>query len=120
MPGTTVSALRRCPLANSLSLYACCRDLCRQQLRFFEPLAMNHHRPGHPCNLVSKCNSSDLDWPTVHQAGEPGPLRAVLARISDDSHGAGDEQPAQVSIALLRDSAESLFAPSRMLSRPQA
>jgi hypothetical protein len=35
-------------------------------------------------------------------------LRAVLARISDDSHGAGDEQPAQMSIALLRDPAKSL------------
>jgi hypothetical protein len=33
--------------------------------------------------------------------------------------GTGDEQPAQMSIALLRDPAESLFAPSRMLSRHQ-
>src|SRR4029453_15680179 len=31
-----------------------------------------------------------------------------------------DEQPAQMSIALLRDPAESLFAPGRMLSRHQA
>jgi hypothetical protein len=35
----------------------------------------------------------------------------VLAGISDDSHRASDEQPAQMSIALLRDRPESLFAP---------
>src|SRR4029077_10297819 len=40
-----------------------------------------------------KCNGGGLDRPTVHQAREPGPLGAVLARISDDSHGAGNEQP---------------------------
>jgi len=44
----------------------------------------------------------------------------VLPRISDHTHGAGDEQPAQVSIALLRDPAESLFAPCRVLSGHQA
>src|SRR5215469_6128587 len=32
----------------------------------------------------------------------------------------GDEQPAQMSIALLRDAAQSLFAAGRMLSRHQA
>src|SRR5262249_4983137 len=58
--------------------------------------------------------------PTVHQASEPGPLRAVLAAISDHSHGAGAEQPAQMSIALLSAPARSLFSPSRMLSRHQA
>jgi hypothetical protein len=34
----------------------------------------------------------------------------VLARISNDSHRASDEQAAQMSIALFRDPAESLFA----------
>src|SRR5262245_64908157 len=98
-----------------------CRQLRRrQQLRLLEPLTAHHHGPSHACDFVSKCNGSDLDRPTVHQTSEPGPLRAVLARISDDSHGAGDEQPAQMSIALLRDPAESLFAPGRMLSRHQA
>ena len=46
-------------------------------------------------------NGSNLDRPTGHQTSEPGPLRAVLARISDDGHRAGDEQPAQMSITLL-------------------
>src|SRR5262245_41498357 len=40
--------------------------------------------------------------------------------ISDDGHGAGDEQPAQMSIALLRDAAQSVFAAGRMLSRHQS
>jgi hypothetical protein len=39
-------------------------------------------------------NGSDLDRPTGHQMSEPEPLRPVLARISDDGHRAGDEQPA--------------------------
>src|SRR5262249_48718471 len=60
---------------------------CRQQPRLLEPLASHHHGPGHACDLVSKCNCSDLDRPTLHQTSEPGPLRAVLAGISDDSHG---------------------------------
>jgi hypothetical protein len=65
-------------------------------------------------------NSSDLDRPTIYQARQAEPLRAVLARISDDSHRTGDEQPTQMSIASLRDPAKSLFAPRRMLSRHQA
>jgi hypothetical protein len=97
--GTTVSALRRCALANSLWLSACCQQLCRQQLRLLEPLTADHHRPGHPCDLVSKRNGGDLDRPTADEVSEPRPLRAVLAGISDDSHRAGDEQPAQMSIA---------------------
>src|SRR5215813_14494295 len=92
----------------------------RQQLRLLEPLAAHHHGPGHACDFVGKCNGSDLERPTVHQTSEPGPLGAVLPRISEDSHGAGDEQPAQVSIALLRDPAESLFTPGRVLSGHQA
>src|SRR5262245_10585591 len=71
------------------------------RLRIIEPLTAHHHGPGHARYFVSKRNGSDLDRPTVHQASEPGPLRAVLAGISDHSHGADDEQPAQMSIALL-------------------
>src|SRR5215831_5648801 len=102
-------------------ILTCCRQLRRrQQLRLLEPLAAHHHGPGHAYDLVSKRNGGDLDRPTVHQANEPEPLRAALARISDDSHGAGDKQPAQVSIAPLRDPAEPLFAPARVLSGHQA
>src|SRR5262249_54932352 len=102
-------------------ILTCCRQLRRrQQPRLLEPLAAHHHGPGHAYDLVSKRNGGDLDRPTVHQANEPEPLRAALARISDDSHGAGDKQPAQVSIAPLRDPAEPLFAPARVLAGHQA
>src|SRR5262245_17697283 len=92
----------------------------RQQLRLLESLAAHHHGPRHACDFVSKCNGSDLDRPTPHQTSEPRPFCAVLACISDDGHGAGHEQPAQMSIALFRDAAQSLFAAGRMLSRHQA
>src|SRR5262249_39592260 len=74
--------------------------------------------PSHTCDFVGK-RSRDLDRTTIHQTCEPEPLRAVLARIADDGHGAGNQQPAQMSIALLRDPAEPLFTSGRMLSRPQ-
>src|SRR5262245_3637751 len=119
-PGTTVSALRRRALANSYDCSSCWQLNRRQQLRLLEPLAAHHHDPGHARDFVSKGNGSDLDRPTVHQTSEPEPLRAVLTRISDDRHRAGNEQPAQVSIALLRDPAESFFATGRVLSRHQA
>src|SRR5215475_455956 len=78
-----------------------CQLRCRQQLRLLELLAAHHHGPRHACDFVSKCNRSDFDRPTIHQAHQPEPLRAVLARIADDGHRTGDEQPAQMSIALL-------------------
>ena len=78
-----------------------CQLRCRQQLRLLELLAAHHHGPRHSCDSVSKCNRSDFDRPTIHQAHQPEPLRAVLARIADDGHRTGDEQPAQMSIALL-------------------
>jgi len=94
------------------------RQLCRrQQLRLLEPLAAHHHGPGHACDFVSKRNGSNLDRPTVHQTSEPGPLRAVLARISDDSHRAGRRAAsASVDCPALR-SCRALFASGRMLSR---
>src|SRR5262245_18065416 len=81
-----------------------CRQLHGwQQPRLLESLAAHHHGPRHACDFVSKCNGSDLDRSTPHQTSERKPFCAVLARISDDGHGVGDEQPAQMSIALLRD-----------------
>ena len=75
--------------------------LCRQQSRLLEALSAHHHGPGHTCDLVGQRDSSDLDRPAFHNTRKPKPLRAVLPRISDDRHGAGDEQPSQISIALL-------------------
>jgi hypothetical protein len=46
-------------------------------------------------------------------------LRAVLLRIADDGHGTIDEQPPQVSIALLGDTAELVPATGRVLLRHQ-
>src|SRR5262249_3360722 len=82
----------------------------RQQLWLLESLVAHHHGPRHACDFVSKCNGSDLDRPSPHQTSEPKPFCALLARRSDGGHGAGDEQPAQMSIALLRDAAQSVFA----------
>ena len=44
-----------------------------------------------------------------------GRFRAVLSRVPDDSHGAGDQQPSQVAIALFGDTAEPILAAGRML-----
>jgi len=44
----------------------------------------------------------------------------MLSCISNDSHGAGDQQPSQVAIALLGDAAEPVLAAGRMLLRHQS
>ena len=60
---TTVSALRRHALANSFScpLSNLCRS--RHYLRFLEPLAAHHHRPGHASDLVGERNGSHFGRP---------------------------------------------------------
>jgi len=77
--------------------------LCRYQQpsRLLEAFAAYHHGPGHPCDLVGQRNGSDLDRPAFHDTHEPESFRAVLPRISDDRRGSSDEQPSQISIALL-------------------
>jgi len=62
---------------------------------------MYHHGPRYACDLIGKRNGGDLDWPTLHDTRKPEPPRAMLPRISDNGHGARDEQPSQISIALL-------------------
>ena len=52
-------------------------------------------------DLVGKRNGSDLDRAALHNAREPEPLRATLPRMSDNGHGACNQQPAQMPIALL-------------------
>src|SRR6266446_9248222 len=49
-------------------------------------------------------------WPLVS---------AMFLRIADDGHCAGDEQPSQVSIALLGDAAKPILAAGRVLLRHQ-
>ena len=56
----------------------------------------------------------------LYQARQPRPLcRAVLLRVADHSHRAGDEQPSQVAIALLGYATETILAASRVLLRYQ-
>ena len=40
---------------------------------------------------------------------------AVLSRVANDRHGAGDEQPSQIAIALLGNAAEPFLAAGRVL-----
>ena len=100
-----ICIMSSCPrhLANSSDLPSRCWRLCGcgKQPRFPEPLATNHHGPGHASDFVGECYGSDFGRPTPHQAIEPQPLGAVLACISDDSHSTSDQQPSQMSIALL-------------------
>ena len=88
-------------------------------VRLLVSLAAHHDGPGHPCDLVGERNGGDLGGSALHQSCEPGPLGAVLSRISDNGHGAGDQQPSQVAIALLGDAAEPFLAAGRMLLRHQ-
>src|SRR5262245_64023469 len=70
--------------------------------------------------LLASRYRGHFGWPAANEAGEPGPLGAVLACVSNDGHGTGDQQPPQIAIALLGDAAEPLLAASRMLLRHQA
>src|SRR5437764_13579354 len=45
----------------------------------------------------------------------PSSLGAVLSRVANDRHGAGDEQPSQIAIALLGNAAEPFLAAGRVL-----
>ena len=74
---------------------------CWQQPGFPERFCADHQRPGHASNLVGKCNGGDLDWPARHDTRKPEPPRTVLPCISDNGHGACNEQPSQIPISLL-------------------
>src|SRR5829696_3718241 len=109
-----------CPGQLVLPIYLLA-NLCRQQqFRLLVSLALDHDGPGHPRNLVGERYGSHLGRPTIHHSGEPRPLlRPVLARVTDNGHGAYDQQPPQISIALLGDAAEPVFAAGSMLLRHQ-
>src|SRR4029453_4218516 len=81
-------------------------------------LTTNHDSPGNPGDLVGQGDGGHLGRPPRHQPPQPGMLlRAVLLRIADDGHGTIDEQPPQVPIALLGDTAELVLATGRVLPR---
>jgi hypothetical protein len=69
--------------------------------RLIETLAAHHDGPGHSSDFVGERDSGDFDRSASPQANEPEPFRAVLSRISDNGHGTCDQQPSQMSIALL-------------------
>jgi hypothetical protein len=61
-----------------------------------------------------------LGWSTFHQSAEPAtPLGSVLARVADDGHRDDDQQPPQISIALLGDAPEPALAAGAVLLRHQ-
>jgi hypothetical protein len=74
---------------------------CWQQSWLPERLCADHHGPGHARDFIGKRNGGDLNRPAFHYTGKPEPPRAVLPRISDNGHGACNEQPSQIPISLL-------------------
>src|ERR1017187_4648084 len=77
--GSTVSALRAVRPPNLHITPGVRRDLVhRASATGFVALALGHHGPGHPRNLVRKCDGGDLRRAPPQQRREPGPmLRAV-------------------------------------------
>src|SRR6266581_8138818 len=81
-------------------------------------LALGHHGPGHPRNLVGKRDGGDLRRATPQQRREPGPmLGAVDLGVADDGQCTGYEQAAQIAIALFTNAAEPGLTSARVLLR---
>jgi len=58
-------------------------------------LALGHHGPGHPRNLVASAMAADLGRAPPQQRREPGPmLGAVDLGVADDGECSGHEQAA--------------------------
>src|SRR6516165_4746402 len=94
---------------------------CRQQqVRLLVSLAPDHDGPGHPCDLVGERDGRHFRGSALHQPAKPRPLLgAVPARVADDGHCPDDQQPPQISIALLGDAAEPVLAAGGVLLRHQ-
>jgi len=50
----------------------------RKRDGFFVALALGHHGPGHPRNLVRKCDGGDLRRAPPQQRREPGPMLGAV------------------------------------------
>ena len=77
-------------------------------------------RPGDAGGLVGDGHGDHSRRFALKQPSYPGPRRRCVA--ADTSHyrcGAEDQQPAQVTIAPLRYSAQAIFAAGRVLARNQ-
>jgi hypothetical protein len=74
-------------------------------------LALGHHGPGHPRNLVSKRYSGDLGRASGQQGREPGAMPGAMdLGIADDGECTGHEQAAQIAVTLFTDVTEPLLA----------
>jgi hypothetical protein len=118
--GSTGSALRAVrPFQPSHHAEKSARPSSRRKRDgFFVALALGHHCPCHPRNLVGKRDGSDLGRPPRQQCRKPGAmLGAVELGMADHGERASREQTAQITIALFGDAAELVFTPARVLLR---
>src|SRR5260370_31220321 len=97
--GSTGSALRavRPPNLHITPIPARSR-LRRKRDGLLVTLALGHHGPGHPRNLVSQRDGGDLGRAPPQQRREPGSmLGAVNLGVADDGQRSGHEQAAQLA-----------------------
>src|ERR1044072_2701882 len=88
----------------------------RKRGGFLVVLALGHHRPGHPSDLVGERDRSNLCRAPGQQCGEPWPmLGATDLGIADDGERAGREQAAQITITSLTDVAKPILTAARVL-----
>src|SRR5262245_49105300 len=118
--GSTGSALRavRPPNLHITPGWPARSRLRRKRDGLLISLALGHHGPGHPGDLVGKRDGGNLRRPPSQQRREPGSMRgSVDLGIADDGECTGHEQAAQIAVTLLADIAESVLAPARVLLR---
>src|SRR6516164_3562798 len=118
--GSTGSALRavRPPNLHITPVVPARSRLYRERNWLLVALALSHHCPGHPGDLIGERDGGDLRRPPRQQCCEPGPmLGAIDLGIADHRQRAGDEQTAQIAIASLADTAEPVLPSARVLLR---
>src|ERR1700686_125551 len=92
--------------------------LPRKRGGLFVTLALGHHRPGHPRNLVGKGDGGNLGRAPPQQRREPGPMPGAMdLGIADHGECSGHEQAAQIAVTLFADTAEPFLPPPRVLLR---
>ena len=120
--GSTSPALHAVCLSNRSysampALFLCRRSrLSRERDSLLVTLALGHHGPSHPGELVGERDRRDLDRPPVHQRCQPRPMPdAVFFHEPYDGERAGAEQGSDIPVASLGDIAEPLPAGARIL-----